>query len=65
MTHVEKSTELPQKETFPGSTLPAAGSEKRIVISLVALFGTIATAVLILLYIVPYYGFSRISVHLH
>ncbi|MFZ0928150.1 MAG: DUF116 domain-containing protein [Syntrophobacteraceae bacterium] len=64
MTHVEKSTELPQKEAFPGSSPPAAGSEKRIVISLVALFGTIATAVLILLYIVPYYGFSRISVHL-
>jgi len=38
--------------------------EKRIIISLVALFGIISTAVLILLYIVPYYGFSRISVHL-
>ena len=64
MTHVDKSTKLPQQEALPGSSLPASGSEKRIVISLVALFGTIATAVLILLYIVPYYGFSRISVHL-
>ena len=34
------------------------------VISLVVLFAIIATAVLILIYIVPYYGFSRISVHL-
>jgi len=38
--------------------------EKQIIISLVALFGIISTAVLVLLYIVPYYGFSRISVHL-
>ncbi len=64
MTHVEKSTELPQKGALPGLSPPPSGSEKRIVISLVALFGTIATAVLILLFIVPYYGFSRISVHL-
>jgi uncharacterized protein len=33
-------------------------------ISLVALFGIIATAALVLLYIVPYYGFRSISVHL-
>jgi hypothetical protein len=49
---------------LPDSNLLAAVDEKRIVISLVALFGIIATAVLILLYIVPYYGFSRISVYL-
>ena len=64
MTHVEKPTELPQKEAFAGFSQPAAGSEKWIVISLVVLFGIITTAALILLYIVPYYGFSRISVHL-
>jgi len=64
MTHVEKPTEPPPKEAFPIFSEPAVGSEKRIVISLVALFGIIATAVLILLYVVPYYGFSRISVHL-
>jgi len=39
-------------------------SEKRIIISLVALFGIISTAVLILLYTVPYYGFSRIWAYL-
>jgi uncharacterized protein len=64
MTHVEKPTQLPQVEAFVGFSQPETGSEKRIVISLVALFGIIATAVLMLLYIVPYYGFSRISVHL-
>jgi hypothetical protein len=64
MTHVENPTEPPPKEAFPLFSEPAAGSEKRIVISLVALFGIIATAVLILLYVVPFYGFSRISVHL-
>jgi hypothetical protein len=38
--------------------------EKRIILSLVALFGIISITVLILLFIVPYYGFSRISVYL-
>ncbi len=61
---MEKPTELPQKEAFPDFNPPVVGSEKRVIISLVALFGIIATTVLILLYIVPYYGFSRISVYL-
>jgi len=61
---VDKQTEPPQKEVFIDVDQPAPGSEKRIVISLVVLVGFIATAVLILLYTVPYYGFSRISVHL-
>jgi len=53
-----------EKEVFADFSPSSAGSEKRIIISLVALFGIIATSVLILLYIVPYYGFSRISVYL-
>jgi hypothetical protein len=38
--------------------------EKQIIISLVALFGVISIALLVLLYVVPYYGFGRISVYL-
>ncbi len=64
MTYVEKQTEPLQKEVFTDFNPAATGSEKRVVISLVVLFGIIATAVLVLLYTVPYYGFARISVHL-
>jgi hypothetical protein len=61
---VGKEIEPPQKEAFVDFNQPAAGSEKRVIISLIVLFGIIAAAVLILLYTVPYYGFDRISVHL-
>ncbi|SPF51704.1 conserved membrane hypothetical protein [Syntrophobacter sp. SbD1] len=64
MTQLEKPSEHPQQETFSDFSPAAGGAEKWIIISLVALFGIIATAVLVLLYIVPYYGFSRISVYL-
>lgn len=64
MIRVEKPTELPRKEVLPAFSPMAVGSEKRVIISLVALFGIIATAGLAILYIVPYYGFRRISVHL-
>lgn len=53
-----------QKDLFHDFSPPAVGAEKRIIISLVVLFGIIATAVLALLFIVPCYGFSRIWVHL-
>jgi len=53
-----------EKQVFSDFSPPSTGSEKLIIISLVALFGIIATSVLILLYIVPYYGFSRISAYL-
>jgi hypothetical protein len=66
MTQLEEPAGFPQKEATeadsPGT--PGGGAEKRIIISLIVLFGIIATAVLILLYIVPYYGFSRIWIHL-
>jgi hypothetical protein len=61
---VGKQTERSPKEAFLDFRQPAAASEKRVIISLIVLFGIIAAAVLILLYIVPYYGFNRISVHL-
>ncbi len=64
MIQVEKPTELLREGLLPESSPKVVASEKRIIISLVALFGIIATAVLVLLYIVPYYGFHRISVHL-
>ena len=63
MTQVEKPTELLREEMLPELS-PAVGSQKRIIIALVSLFAIIATAVLALLYIVPYYGFRNISVHL-
>ena len=43
---------------------PASFSEKRVIISLIVLFGVLATALLVLLYVVPYYGFGGISTHL-
>jgi len=64
LTRVGKQTERSPKEAFLDFRQPAAASEKRVIISLIVLFGIIAAAVLILLYIVPYYGFNRISVHL-
>ncbi len=64
MTLVEKQANTPQKEIFPDFSPPVSGSEKRVIISLIVLFGIIASALLILLYVVPYYGLGRISVHL-
>jgi hypothetical protein len=64
MIHVKKPTEPRREDVLPEFSPNASGSEKRIIISLVALFGIVATAALVLLYIVPYYGFRRISVHL-
>jgi hypothetical protein len=64
MIQVEKPTELLREGALPESGPQSAGSQKRVIISLVALFGIIATAALVLLYIVPYYGFRSISVHL-
>ena len=64
MIQVQKPTELPREEVLPESSPKPVGSEKRVIISLVALFGIIAAAALLILYIVPYYGFRRISVHL-
>jgi hypothetical protein len=63
MTQVEKPTELLRKKRLPELS-PAVGSQKRLIVSLVSLFAIIATAALALLYIVPYYGFRTISVHL-
>lgn len=39
-------------------------SERRIFISLLVLFGVLSSVLLLLLYIVPYYGYGRISPHL-
>jgi hypothetical protein len=66
MTQVKKTAELPEKEAkvIDDLSLPESRSEKRIIISLTVLFGIIATAALIVLYIVPYYGFGRIWPHL-
>ncbi|MDR3556041.1 MAG: hypothetical protein P4L55_14885 [Syntrophobacteraceae bacterium] len=61
---MEKPRELLREGALPESGSQGAGSEKRVIVSLVALFGIIATAALVLLYIVPYYGFRSISVHL-
>ena len=43
---------------------PENHSEKRVIISLIVLLGVLATALLAVLFIVPYYGFGRISRHL-
>ena len=64
MTHVKKPSEPPREQMLPAFSPDSPGSEKRVILSLVGLFGIIATAGLILLYVVPYYGFRRISVHL-
>ncbi len=64
MRHVEKQTEPLQKEASLDIIQPVTGSEKRVIISLLLLFGIIAAAALVLLYTVPYYGFARIFVHL-
>lgn len=64
MMQVEKLTEPLQKEAASGFERSASGPEKRVIISLIVLFGIISTAVLVLLFTVPYYGFGRISVHL-
>jgi hypothetical protein len=64
MTQMEKPVDLSGRETLHDFNPPAVGAEKRIIISLAVLFGVIAIAVLTLLFIVPYYGFSRIWVHL-
>lgn len=64
MIQVEKPSEPLREGMLPEFNPNAVGSEKRVIISLVALFGLLAAAVLVLLYIVPYYGFRRISVHL-
>ncbi len=64
MIQVEKPTELLREESLPESGPKAAGADKRIIITLVALFGLIATVALVLLYVVPYYGLGAISVHL-
>lgn len=64
MIQVGKTTEPLREAVFPDFNPKAVGSEKRVIITLVALFGILAAAVLLLLYIVPYYGFRRISVHL-
>lgn len=44
--------------------MPAKGSEKKVIISLIALVAVIAVIVLALLFLVPYFGFDRISTHL-
>ncbi len=45
--------------------VPAShSSEKKVIISLIALVATLATGVLALLFVVPYYGLGRISPHL-
>ncbi len=64
MIHVEKPIEPLRDGVLPDLKPNGAASEKRLIIALVALFGFLAAAALALLYIVPYYGFRRISVHL-
>ncbi len=64
MTRVEKQTENSQKDIITDFSPPVSGSEKRVIISLILLFGIIASALLVLLYVVPYYGLERISVYL-
>lgn len=50
--------------SFTDFSPPPIYSEKRVMISLIVLFGVLASSLLILLYIVPYFGFARISSHL-
>ncbi len=50
--------------SFTDFSPPPIYSEKRVMISLIVLFGVLASSLLILLYIVPYFGFARISPHL-
>ncbi|MFZ2445419.1 MAG: DUF116 domain-containing protein [Syntrophobacteraceae bacterium] len=61
---MEKNTEPQQGGTFVDFVPTSNDSGKRVIISLVALVAFLATGLLALLFIVPYYGFSRISVHL-
>ncbi len=62
---MEKQTESLQDSSRSDFSLPASnGSERRVIISLIVLFGALATALLAVFYIVPYYGFSGISARL-
>ncbi len=64
MSPVEKQTESFPKSTFIDFVPTPRHSEKRIIISLIVLVAALAFGVLSVLYVVPYYGFSGISVHL-
>ncbi|MDR3569507.1 MAG: DUF116 domain-containing protein [Syntrophobacteraceae bacterium] len=61
---MKKPTQPRREEVLPEFGPSGVGSQKRIILSLLSLFGVIATAALAILYIVPYYGLHRISVHL-
>jgi uncharacterized protein len=64
MIHVEKQIEPFQNGKFSDYSPPSSNSEKKVIISLILLFSVLASGLLALLYVVPYYGFSRISPHL-
>jgi len=57
----KKTTDPPQPGTFSDFAPSSDLSGKKVIISLILLVAVLATALLGLLYIVPYYGFSRIS----
>jgi uncharacterized protein len=52
------------KQGFSDFIPPANHSEKRVIISLILLVAALIAGLLTAFYIVPYYGFSRISPHL-
>jgi hypothetical protein len=64
MMHVEKQIEPFQKDKSLDHGQLASNPGKRLLISLIVLFAVLGSGLLALLYIVPYYGFSRISPHL-
>ena len=64
MMQVNKQTDPFQNDRVFDYIPPSSSSGKRLIIFLIVLFAVLASGLLALLYIVPYYGFSRISPHL-
>ena len=64
MMHVDKQIEPFRNDISPDYSPSSGNPGKRLIIFLIVLFSVLASGLLALLYIVPYYGFSRISPHL-
>jgi len=61
---VDKTNQPLQAGSSPETHPSSSHSEKRVIVSLIILVALLATGVLAVLFIVPYYGFDRIYVHL-
>ncbi|MCE5333879.1 MAG: DUF116 domain-containing protein [Desulfobacteraceae bacterium] len=61
---MEKQNSTPSGSAFSDYVHKPGQSERRLFIALLALFGVLSSVLLLLLYIVPYYGYGRISPHL-